>query len=236
MKPEGAVSCILVVEDDARTAQYVAQGLAQEGYSVRVTHTGESALSVAGAQEIDLIILDVMLPKLDGVGVVQRLRKDGQKIPVLMLTARDGVGDRVRGLEAGADDYLTKPFAFEELLARVRALLRRSAPPVPLRRAVADLEVDLETRRVTRGGRPVELTPREFDLVAYLVCHAGEIVDRERLAREVWRMTERATPIDNVIDVYVSRVRRKVDEGEAVKLLHVVRGLGVMISAEAPKV
>lgn len=105
MKPEGAVSCILVVEDDARTAQYVAQGLAQEGYSVRVTHTGESALSVAGAQEIDLIILDVMLPKLDGVGVVQRLRKDGQKIPVLMLTARDGVGDRVRGLEAGADDF-----------------------------------------------------------------------------------------------------------------------------------
>lgn len=236
MKPERAVSCILVVEDDARTAQYVAQGLAQEGYSVRVTHTGESALGVAGAQEIDLIILDVMLPKLDGVGVVQRLRNDGQKIPVLMLTARDGVGDRVRGLEAGADDYLTKPFAFEELLARVRALLRRSAPPAPLRRAVADLEVDLETRRVTRGGRPIELTPREFDLVAYLVCHAGEIVDRERLAREVWRMTERATPIDNVIDVYVSRVRRKVDEGEAVKLLHVVRGLGVMISAEAPKV
>jgi two-component system copper resistance phosphate regulon response regulator CusR len=226
---------ILVVEDDAKTAQGVVAGLKGEGFDVRAAYTGEDALQSLAAQPVDLVVLDWMLPGRDGLQVLRALRERGQHVPVLLLTARDAVTDRVKGLEAGADDYLTKPFAFEELLARIRALLRRAAPAEPLRRSLADLTVDFETRRVTRVGRMIELTPREFDLIAYLICHVGQIVDRDRLAREVWREPNRATPIDNVIDVHVARLRRKIDDGSETRLVHTVRGVGFVLREERQK-
>ena len=226
---------ILIVEDDGKTASGLAVGLKGEGFEARSVGTGEDALLSLSAQPVDLVVLDWMLPGTDGLQVMQALRVLGQRPPVLLLTARDSIGDRVKGLEAGADDYLTKPFAFEELLARVRALLRRATPAEPLRRSLADLTVDLESRRVARGGQVIELTPREYDLIAYLIRHAGQLVDRDRLAREVWREPNRATPLDNVIDVHVARLRRKIDDGRANKLLHVVRGLGLVLREEGPK-
>lgn len=225
-------SRLLIVEDDEKTARALRDGLVREGFEVRIAGTGEDALLTLAAVPADVVVLDWMLPGRDGLEILQEIRKRDQRMPVLLLTARDAVTDRVTGLEAGADDYLVKPFAFEELLARVRALMRRGRPPEPLRRSVADLTVDFETRRVTRGHREIELTPREFDLLAYLVCHAGEIVDRDRLARDVWRQPNRVTPIDNVIDVHVARLRRKIDEGHTPRLLHVVRGLGLVLRQE----
>lgn len=226
---------ILIVEDDGKTASGLVAGLKGEGFEARTVGSGEDALLSLSAQTVDLVILDWMLPGRDGLQVLQGLRDRGQRPPTLLLTARDSVTDRVKGLEAGADDYLTKPFAFEELLARVRALLRRAAPAEPLHRSLADLTVDLETRRVTRGGQVIELTPREYDLIAYLIRHAGQLVDRDRLAREVWREPNRATPIDNVIDVHVARLRRKIDDGRQPKLLHVVRGLGLVLRDDGAK-
>jgi len=230
-----AVARVLIVEDDVNTAQGIVKGLRGEGFDARATHRGEDALQSLAAQSFDLVVLDWMLPGQDGLQVLRALRESGQRTPVLLLTARDTVIDRVTGLEAGADDYLTKPFAFEELLARVRALLRRAVPAEPLRRSLADLTVDFETRRVTRAGLTIELTPREFDLIAYLICHVGQIVDRDRLAREVWREPNRATPIDNVIDVHVARLRRKIDESSPQRLLHTVRGVGFVLREESPK-
>jgi len=177
------------------------------------------------------VLLDWMLPGRDGPEILKTLRARGTHTPVLLLTARDALEDRVFGLDSGADDYLVKPFAFPELLARVRALLRRTGEGVeqPTRRALADLTLDLDTRRVRRGGREIDLTAREYDLLAYLLSHRGTIVTRQMLAREVWRELQRSTPLNNVIDVHIARLRRKIDEGAAVRLIHTVRGTGFVL-------
>jgi two-component system copper resistance phosphate regulon response regulator CusR len=180
-----------------------------------------------------VVILDWMLPGRDGIEVLKTLRASGSKTPVLLLTARDAVEDRVLGLNAGADDYLVKPFAFAELLARVRALLRRVDSANPLRQQIGDLTLDMQTRRVMRGSREIALTPREFDLLAFLAQHHNETVTRQMIAREVWREPNRATPLDNVIDVHLAHLRRKLDEGEDVKLNQTVRGVGFVLRAEA---
>jgi two-component system copper resistance phosphate regulon response regulator CusR len=174
-----------------------------------------------------------MLPGHDGIEILRTLRARGTKAPVLLLTARDAVEDRVLGLESGADDYLVKPFAFAELVARIHSLLRRAAPVEPLQKNIADLVVDLETRRVWRAGKIVELTPREFNLLVYLMRQPGQVVTREMLAKEVWAETNRVTPLDNVIDVHVAHLRKKLDDGHAIKLLHTVRGVGFVLREES---
>jgi two-component system copper resistance phosphate regulon response regulator CusR len=198
-----------------------------------VAHTGEEGFFMVNAEGFDLLVLDWMLPGHDGVDVLKTLRAKGIKTPVLFLTARDAVDDRVRGLESGADDYLVKPFAFAELVARIKTLLRRAAPAEPLRKTIADLVVDLETRRAWRSGVLIELTPREFDLLAYLFRQPGQVVTREMLAKEVWSEPNRVTPLDNVIDVHVAHLRRKLDEGHSQKLIHTVRGIGFVLREEA---
>jgi DNA-binding response OmpR family regulator len=181
-----------------------------------------------------LVLLDWGLPRQDGMGVLKELRASRSLVPVLMITARDTLQDRVQGLDAGADDYLVKPFAFAELLARVRALLRRGRPDAPSRLSVADLEVDPVARRATRAGRALPLTAREFELLEFLVRHQAEVVSREQIAREVWREPSRGTPLDNVIDVHIMRLRRKVDREAGARLIHTVRGVGFVVREEEP--
>jgi two-component system copper resistance phosphate regulon response regulator CusR len=225
---------ILVIEDDAKTAQAIRKGLSGEGYEAAVAKTGEEGFFLVSAESFDLVILDWMLPGRDGIEILKTLRARGNKTPVLLLTARDAIGDRVLGLDAGADDYLVKPFAFAELLARLRALSRRGGPEEPLRKQIADLVLDVQTRRVARGSQEIVLTPREFDLLLYLFSHQGQTVTRQMLAKDVWREPHRATPLDNVIDVHVGHLRRKIDEGQRVKLLHTVRGVGFLLRQESP--
>ncbi len=222
---------ILVVEDEVKVAGALRQGLEAEGYRVRVAHTGEDGFFLASSEPFELLILDRMLPGRDGLEVLKALRMKGFLTPVLVLTARDGVEERVAGLDAGADDYLVKPFAFAELLARVRALVRRSRGDQLLRLSVGDLALDITTRAVTRDGRRIDLTPREFELLEYLVRHKGALVSREMLARDVWGETERCTPLDNVIDVHIARVRKKVDVSGQ-RLIHTVRGVGFIVREE----
>jgi len=195
--------------------------------------TGEEGFFLLSRETFDVLILDWMLPGRDGIEVLKTLRASGSKTPVLLLTARDAVEDRVLGLNAGADDYLVKPFAFAELLARVRALLRRVDSAKPLRQQIGDLTLDVQTRRVMRGPREIALTPREFDLLAFLAQHHNETVTRQMIAREVWREPNRAMPLDNVIDVHLAHLRRKLDEGEDVKMIQTVRGVGFVLRAEA---
>jgi two-component system copper resistance phosphate regulon response regulator CusR len=204
---------LLIIEDDEKTANALASGLQQGGFSTSTAHTGEEGFFLLNAETFDLVVLDWMLPGRSGIEILKTLRSRGNKTPVLLLTARDAVDDRVLGLESGADDYLVKPFAFAELVARIRTLLRRSGPSEPLRKTVADLIVDLESRRATRANKAIELTPREFDLLAFLLKQPGQVVTREMLAKEVWREANRITPLDNVIDVHVAHLTRKVDEG-----------------------
>jgi two-component system, OmpR family, copper resistance phosphate regulon response regulator CusR len=227
-----SVMRVLIIEDDEKTAQAIASGLEAAGFSASVSHTGEEGFFQLNAEVFDLVVLDWMLPGRDGIEILKTIRARGSKTPVLLLTARDAVEDRVLGLESGADDYLVKPFAFAELLARIRSLLRRASPAEALKRTVADLMVDLEARRVSRAGKPVELTPREFDLLAYLVRQPGQVVTREMLGRDVWGETNRITPLDNVIDVHIAHLRRKVDEGHTIKLVQTVRGVGFVLREE----
>jgi DNA-binding response OmpR family regulator len=220
---------LLVVEDEAKVARALKDGLSRDGYEVTVARTGEEGYYLLDSEAFDLVVLDLMLPGRDGLEVLATMRSRDRRIPVLIVTARDSVEDRVIGLDAGADDYLVKPFAFAELLARVRALSRRGRADPPARLKISDLEVDPSARRVTRGGRTLDLTAREFELLEYLVRNGGRVVSREMLAREVWKETGRATPLDNVIDVHIARLRRKVDDAAAAKLIHTVRGVGFMI-------
>ncbi len=220
---------VLVIEDEAKVARALSDGLSREGYEVTVARTGEEGYFILDSGPFDLVVLDLMLPGRDGLEVLATMRSRRRGIPVLIVTARDSVEDRVIGLDAGADDYLVKPFAFAELLARVRALSRRGRSDAPARLKVSDLEVDASARRVTRGGRTLDLTAREFELLEYLVRNHGRVVSREMLARDVWKETGRATPLDNVIDVHIARLRRKVDDSAEPKLIQTVRGVGFMI-------
>jgi DNA-binding response OmpR family regulator len=225
---------ILVVEDEVKVANALKEGLEDERYEAVVAHTGEDAFFRINTEQFDVIILDVMLPGRDGLQILTSIRNHGIHTPVLLLTARDTLEDRVAGLNSGADDYLIKPFAFAELLARIRALLRRGRTSETLRLGVGDLDMDLVTRRVTRSGRAVELTTREFELLEYLLRHHGQVVLRDTLAREVWKETTRGTPLNNVIDVHIARLRRKVDLDQPVKLIHTIRGVGFMLREGEP--
>lgn len=217
---------ILVIEDEPKVGQALREGLQSEGYSVDLAATGEDGFFRASSQPFDLIVLDVMLPGRDGIEVLAALRKAGQRLPVLLLTARDAIEDRVAGLDSGADDYLVKPFAFAEFSARVRALLRRGKPEPAVSLQVDTLEMDMVTHSVKRAGQRIDLTPREYELLEFLARNKGRVVSREMLTREVWKENARATPLDNVIDVHIARLRRKIDDPFDRKLLHTVRGVG----------
>lgn len=223
---------ILIIEDDAKTANAIRTGLRGEGYEAAVARTGESGVLQLHSSSFDLVLLDWMLPGRDGIAIVKQLRARGAKTPVLLLTARDAVEDRVLGLDSGADDYLVKPFAFSELMARIRVLLRRAGDTESLRRQIGDLVLDVENRRAYRSSLEITLTPREFDLIAYFMRHHGQTVTRRMLAKDVWREPHRVTPLDNVIDVHVAHLRRKIDEGHRSKLLHTVRGVGFVLRTE----
>jgi two-component system copper resistance phosphate regulon response regulator CusR len=223
---------ILVVEDDAKTAQAIRRGLSAEGYDTVAARTGDEGWSHLNSTAFDLVVLDWMLPGRDGIEILKALRTRSTKPPVLLLTARDAVEDRVLGLDSGADDYLVKPFAFAELLARMRVLLRRTGPDAFLRRQVGDLVLDLQSRRAWRAEQEIDLTPREFDLLAYLMRYEGQVVTRQMLAQEVWREPNRATTLDNVIDVHLAHLRKKVDEDRRSKLVQTVRGVGFMLREE----
>jgi len=225
---------ILVVEDEQKVANALCEGLEGERYDVVVERTGESAFFRLTTESFDLILLDLGLPGRDGLEILTTLRGKGVKTPVLVLTARDTLHDRVAGLDSGADDYLVKPFAFAELLARIRALLRRGRAAEAPRLGVGDLSMDLISRKVTRGGSNIDLTVREFELLEYLLRYEGQVVSRESLARDVWKETSRTTPLDNVIDVHIARLRRKVDLDRPVRLIHTVRGVGFMLREGEP--
>lgn len=220
---------ILVIEDEQKLGNALQEGLQAEQYGVVRASTGEEGFYLVQTEAFDLVVLDVMLPGRNGFEILTTMRRHGFKTPVLMLTARDAVEDRVRGLDAGADDYLVKPFAFPELLARVRALCRRGTPETSPKMRIADLEVDVVGRSVTRAGQTLDLTAREFELLEYLLRHRGHVVSREMLTRDVWKEAGRHSPLDNVIDVHVARLRRKVDDQFEGKLVHTVRGVGFVV-------
>ncbi len=223
---------ILIVEDDLKIARAIQNGLEAECFHVVVERTGDDGYNRLRSETFDLVVLDWMLPGMDGVAILRSLREKGADPPVLLLTARDAVEDRVHGLDAGADDYLVKPFAFAELLARVRVLLRRSGLEETVRRQTGDLVLDVHNRKAWRAGEEIMLTPREFEFLSYLMRHDGQVVTRQMLAREVWREPNRSTPLDNVIDVHLARLRKKVDGDRVPKLIRTVRGVGFVLRGE----
>ncbi len=225
---------ILVIEDEPKVGSAVQEGLRAEGYDVTLASSGEEGFFLANSRAFDLIVLDVMLPGRDGFEILAALRKQSTTTPVLLLTARDAIQDRVAGLDAGADDYLVKPFAFPELSARIRALLRRGKPEPSTSLRIGGLEIDPGNRTIVREAMRLELTAREFELLEFLARNQGRVVSREMLVREVWKEPGRATPLDNVIDVHVARLRKKLDDPFETKLLHTVRGVGFILSEDAP--
>ncbi len=222
---------ILVVEDEPTAAAVVAKGLREHAYAVDIAADGVAALDQLSSSDYDLLILDVRLPRLNGLDLCRRLRSESSAIPVLMLTARGGLDDRVQGLDAGADDYLSKPYHFPELLARVRALLRRGPTLEPLEWCIDDLCVDTRARRVTRAGRTIQLTAKEYALLEYLARRQTQVVTRNDIAEHVW--DDSFDPFSNLIEVYIQRLRRKIDDGHTLKLIQTRRGAGYTLSADA---
>jgi DNA-binding response OmpR family regulator len=222
-----ASSKVLIIEDDRKMSDALVSGVRSAGYEVLAASSAEEGFFMVHSGQPDLLLLDLTLPHRNGLDVLRQIRKEGLDIRVLILTSHNTVDDRVEGLRSGADDYLGKPFSFPELLARMDALLRRFLPPTsPVAFTVGDLSINTKLRTVSRAGIPLDLTPREFDLLLYLAENRGRTVSREMLAKDVWREVSRFTPIDNVIDVQVARLRRKIDDPFAIKLLQTVRGMG----------
>ena len=215
---------VLVIEDELKLLKTLERGLVEQGYEIAAASTGEEGYYLATTRPFDAVVLDVMLPMRDGIQVLQELRSKGFAMPVLILTARDAVEDKVRGLDAGADDYVVKPFAFAELVARLRALLRRNSAARQLVFKADDLELDVVGRRVARAGEEIELSAREFDLLEYLLRHANSAVTRDMMARDIWK--ESAGVLTNVIDVYIRSLRKKIERPELRQLIHTVRGVG----------
>jgi DNA-binding response OmpR family regulator len=225
---------VLVVEDEPKVADALKEGLEAERYDVVVERTGEGAFFRTSTEVFDIVLLDLALPGRDGLEILTTIRSKDINVSVIVLTARDTVPDRVAGLDAGADDYLVKPFAFAELLARMRALGRRGRViEIPLA-TIGSLMLDRATHTVSRNGEPIDLTTREFELLEYLMRHEGQVVSREALAREVWNETGRSTSLDNVIDVHIARLRRKVDTENGGRLIHTVRGVGYILNDGEP--
>jgi len=222
---------ILIVEDEKKTAAYLKQGLTEHGFVVDVAHNGEDGLHLAQTVDYDLVILDVMLPDRDGWSVVSELRRSGRQTPVVFLTARGTVQDRVKGLESGADDYLVKPFAFTELLARVHSVIRRGPARKPETVRIGDLEIDLIRHKALRGGMALDLTAKEFALLSLLARHTGEVLSRTQIAEQVWDMNFDSDTA--VVEVHISRLRAKVDQPFSVKLIHTVRGVGYVLEARS---
>src|SRR5205809_2687697 len=220
---------ILLIEDEKKTAAYLAKGLGEAGFQVTTAEDGDTGLAFALSRSFDLFIIDVMLPKRDGWSIVSTLKRKEVRTPVLLLTARDSVRDRVKGLELGADDYLVKPFAFTELLARVRSILRRAPQRQAEHLRIADLEIDMRRHKATRSRIPLNLTPKEFLLLAHLVRSAGEVVSRAEIAEQVWDIGFKTDT--NVVDVVVRRLRAKVDDPFKTKLIDTIRGVGYVLKA-----
>jgi two-component system, OmpR family, copper resistance phosphate regulon response regulator CusR len=220
---------ILIVEDERVAAEVLAKGLREHAYAVDIAGDGATALEQVAVNDYDVIVLDVMLPRISGVEVCRRLRAEGRAVPILLLTARGEPDQRVEGLDAGADDYLPKPYHFPELLARIRALLRRGPALAPSVLSFRDLTIDTRARRVERAGRVIPLTTKEYTLLEYLLRHQGDVVGRADIAEHVW--DDSFDPMSNLIEVYIQRLRRKIDDGQPIKLLHTRRGAGYALAA-----